>query len=63
MRIVTDPDRCTGNGLCMAHAPELFDQSEDGTVIVLQENPPAELEEAARRAAMHCPTEAITLEE
>lgn len=62
MRIVTDLDKCCGNGICVIDAPEVFDQNDDdGTVVVLTSEPAAELHEAVRAAARHCPTEAITV--
>ena len=61
MRIQTDHSKCTGNGLCAGTAPTVFDVSEDGHVEVLQEVPGAELAALVRRAALNCPTRAITL--
>lgn len=64
MRIITDLDKCCGNGICVMDAPAVFDQNDDdGTVIVLAPEPAAELHDAVRDAARHCPTEAITVEE
>jgi hypothetical protein len=46
------------------HAPEIFDQrDEDGVVLLLDENPPAEQAESARKAAAGCPVAAIHIEE
>lgn len=60
MKIVVDKDRCIGAGQCVRVADELFDQSEDdGIVLLLNENPPAESEEAAREAVQLCPSQAI----
>jgi ferredoxin len=61
MRIQTDHSKCTGNGLCAGTAPTVFDVSEDGYVEVLQDVPSAELAALVRRAALNCPTRAITL--
>jgi ferredoxin len=61
MRIVTDLSICTGNALCSGTAPTVFDVSEDGYVIVLDENPTGDAEALARRAAHNCPTGAITI--
>ena len=55
-------DRCRGAGQCALTAPELFDQSEDdGTVVVLDEEPPPVLHERARLAAALCPNSVISL--
>ena len=61
MRIQTDHSKCTGNGLCAGTAPTVFDVAEDGYVEVLQDVPDADLEPLVRRAAINCPTRAITL--
>ncbi len=46
------------------HAPAIFDQrDEDGVVVLLNENPPAEQAENARKAAASCPAQAISIEE
>ena len=63
MRVVADRDVCTGSGMCTMVAPGVFDQDdEDGRVIVIQEHPGAEDEEAAREAVRLCPTAALSLE-
>jgi ferredoxin len=60
MEIRLDHDRCRGAGQCALSAPELFDQSEeDGTVVLLQADPPPELATAARRAESLCPNAVI----
>jgi ferredoxin len=61
MRIVTDLDKCTGNALCAGTAPTVFDVSEDGYVIVLDENPTGDALALAQKAARNCPTGAIAL--
>jgi len=62
VRIEVDRDRCRGAGQCALTAPELFDQSDDdGTVVVLDEQPLPALREKARRAAALCPNSVIRL--
>ena len=52
MKVVVDQSRCVGAGQCVLVAPEVFDQrDEDGIVVLLQENPPAELHAQAKEAA------------
>ena len=64
MKVITDRDKCIGAGQCVLIAPQVFDQSEDdGTVLVLQENPPAESHSAVSQAASVCPGMAIEVEE
>jgi ferredoxin len=38
MRFTVDRDRCIGAGNCVMNAPDLFDQDDDGLVVLL---PPA----------------------
>jgi ferredoxin len=48
--------------MCVLTAPEVFDQSEDeGTVVLLEQEPAASHEEAARRAVQLCPSGAISI--
>ena len=62
-RVRVDEDRCIGAGQCVLRAPRIFDQREDGIVVLLDATPPMELHEAARKAADLCPAEAIVIEE
>jgi ferredoxin len=63
MRVVVDTDRCRGAGLCTLTAPEVFDQSEDdGTVVLLDPEPPDGRHDAVRRAEGLCPNAVIRLE-
>ena len=64
MRIVVDVDRCRGAGQCALTAPEVFDQDEDdGTVVVLVDEPPSDLHQSVARAAQLCPNSVIRLQE
>jgi ferredoxin len=64
MRIQADREVCVGAGMCALTAPELFDQdAEDGRVLLLAEQPSADLAEAAREAVAQCPSGALSLEE
>jgi ferredoxin len=64
VKIKADTDRCVGAGMCVLTAPDLFDQSEDeGTVVLLDPEPPASREGAVRRAVQLCPSGALSIEE
>ncbi|EYF00255.1 ferredoxin [Chondromyces apiculatus] len=63
MRILVDLDKCCGAGSCVLAAPRVFDQRDDGIVLLLDESPPEDLHKAVREAAAVCPASAITLEE
>ena len=58
-----DEHRCIGAGQCVLRAPKIFDQRDDGIVVLLDPKPPPELHAAAREAADLCPAEAIRIEE
>ncbi|MFD2467963.1 ferredoxin [Amycolatopsis silviterrae] len=63
MKVVVDQSRCVGAGQCVLVAPEVFDQrDEDGMVVLLQENPSAELHAQVKDAAQLCPALAIEVD-
>lgn len=62
MKITIDEDKCVAAGQCVLAAAAVFDQrDEDGVVVLLDENPPAELADDVRQAAAACPASAITV--
>ena len=62
MRVTVAVERCGGAGQCTRTAPQVFDQEEDdGTVILLTDEPPEPLHGAVRRAAALCPNSVIHL--
>ncbi|MFZ4719656.1 MAG: ferredoxin [Ilumatobacteraceae bacterium] len=64
MRIVLESDKCQGHNRCYALAPELFDVDDYGqSVLLVDGDVPAELEEKARLAAANCPEFAIKIVE
>ncbi|MFE7192688.1 ferredoxin [Kitasatospora sp. NPDC057541] len=64
MRIEISEDLCCSSGMCTLTAPEVFDQDDaDGTVVLLDPEPPAALHPAVREAAHRCPCTAITVHE
>ena len=62
-QIVVDVTRCVGAAQCVLSAPDLFDQDDDGFVMLLEERPTGELEQSAGVAATLCPSQAITVQE
>ncbi|MEV4098029.1 ferredoxin [Streptosporangium saharense] len=62
MKVHTDTQRCVGAGMCALTVPEVFDQSEeDGTVVLLDAEPPAGQRAAVQRAERLCPSGAISV--
>lgn len=64
MKVTIDQDKCIASGQCVLNAPDVFDQrEEDGIVVLLADNPPAEQAEDVKQAAALCPALAILVEE
>jgi ferredoxin len=63
MQIIADRTVCVGAGQCVLIAGDLFDQDDEGLVLVLEPHPEAAHEPAARRAATLCPARAISVTE
>jgi len=62
MRILIDENKCIGAGQCVAVAADVFDQrDEDGIVVLVNQEPPAEHIGDVRAAAAVCPASAITV--
>ncbi|MCX5065758.1 ferredoxin [Micromonospora lupini] len=58
-----DRDICLGTGRCVMTAPALFDQDDDGMVVVLRQPRGADEDEDVREAVNLCPSGAISLNE
>jgi ferredoxin len=60
-RVQADRDVCIGAGLCVLAAGAVFDQDDDGIVVLLDEQPsdPEDVE-AAREAVANCPSGALS---
>jgi ferredoxin len=64
MKVTVDQDKCVSSGQCVLNASELFDQrDDDGVVLSLNDSPPPDQAENARKAAAACPARAIDIEE
>jgi ferredoxin len=59
MKIAADRDVCIGAGLCVGTSETVFDQDDDGIVLVLVEVPEGADADAAREAASLCPSGAL----
>lgn len=61
MGVVVNKDACVGAGQCALVAPDVFDQDDDGIVLLLEPDPEGALLDAATRAVRLCPARAIAL--
>ncbi|MFJ3221448.1 ferredoxin [Kitasatospora sp. NPDC086801] len=60
-RVEADTSRCVSSGQCAVTAPLVFDQDEDGQVVVLAAELGGRAADLARQAAAMCPASAIQL--
>ena len=59
MKVHADRDVCISAGNCVMAASAVFDQDEDGIVIVLVDEVPEGEEDHVREAVRLCPSEAL----
>jgi ferredoxin len=62
MTIEVDRDICIGAGNCVLAAPDLFDQDDEGLVLLLTTEVSGDRQSAAETAAQRCPAGAILLD-
>lgn len=61
MDVEVDQDKCVASGACVMEAPEVFDQDDDGIVVVLNDHPSGTELDSAMRAVAVCPAAVIRL--
>ena len=61
MKLVADRDACIASGNCMMVSEKLFDADDDGVVVLLAEDVPADEEAHAREAVDICPASVLRL--
>jgi ferredoxin len=62
MKVVADRDVCIGAGTCVTAAAGVFDQDEEGIVVIHDaEEVPAEEQQSVRTAVGLCPSGALRL--
>jgi ferredoxin len=59
--VLADREMCIQAGNCVMAAEDVFDQDDDGVVVVLTPEVTGEAEDRARRAVTLCPAAALTL--
>ena len=61
VKIEADRDLCIGAGNCVLSAEAVFDQDDDGVVVLLAEEVPDGEEDRVREAVKLCPSSALRL--
>ncbi|WP_030904243.1 ferredoxin [Streptomyces sp. NRRL F-5126] len=61
--VTVDRDLCQGAGQCVLRSPLVFDQDDEGLVVLVRPDVPEEEREAAADAAYLCPAGAISVHE
>ena len=61
MKVKADRDVCIGAGMCVMTAPAIFDQDDDGIVVVHGEEVSTEEQQRVRQAVGLCPSSALRL--
>ena len=63
VKVVADRDVCISAGNCVMATSAVFDQDDDGIVVVLVDEVPEGEEEHAREAVRLCPSSALRIVE
>ena len=63
MRVIADRDVCIGAGMCVMTAEAVFDQDDDGIVVLLVDDVPSAEQDNARKAVQLCPSGALSVVE
>jgi ferredoxin len=61
MRVVVDTQLCKGHAVCMEEAPEVFRVARDGSLTILEPEPPEGLRAKVNEAVKYCPTGALSI--
>jgi ferredoxin len=61
LKISADRDVCISAGNCVMAASAIFDQDDDGIVVVLVDEVPSNEEDHAREAVKLCPSSALRI--
>ena len=61
MKITADRDVCISAGNCVMVAGAVFDQDEDGIVVMLVDDVPEDEQDRAREAVKLCPSQALRI--
>jgi ferredoxin len=61
VKVHADRDVCIQAGNCVMVADAVFDQDDDGIVVVLVDDIPDDEQDKAREAVKLCPSQALTI--
>lgn len=61
VRISVDRLKCESNGLCVGHAPDIFEIDDNDELVILNEEPSADRRVAVQTAVRMCPKQALSL--
>jgi len=61
VRVTADADVCIGAGVCVMSTEVVFDQDDDGIVVVLTDDVPDAEQDNVRKAVDLCPSGALKL--
>ncbi|MFV1361918.1 ferredoxin [Mycolicibacterium elephantis] len=61
MRVEVDLDKCTGHGICESIADDVFEVTDDGTVVIHGSERPESDRERMEQAVTQCPVAALRL--
>jgi ferredoxin len=63
VRVIVDRDRCEGNAVCLAIAPDIFELDDEDYAVVKSDPVPADQEDLAEQAIAECPRAALKRED
>jgi ferredoxin len=61
MRVHVDLDRCTGHGICESIAEDVFEVTDEGSVVIHDADRPDDDLDRMRQAVTQCPAAALRL--
>jgi ferredoxin len=61
VKVTANRDVCISAGNCVMAASDVFDQDEDGIVVMLVDDVPESEEDHAREAVKLCPSQALRI--
>ena len=63
MKVTVEADKCVASGQCVLLAPGVFDQDDDGIIVLLTDTPADDDRQLVRDAVRVCPAAVIAAKE